>query len=93
MGTKGFDTLVRQQCKPIKFFNKLLKHLAPLREMGIHKWNSLLTTKNSSPITFNYHIQPTDAILAKLPHGDRISRKTQLRTAIETLRSILLLPA
>ncbi len=36
MGTKEYDTLVRQQCKPIRYSNKLLKHLAPIWEIGIH---------------------------------------------------------
>ena len=92
MGTKHFDTLVRQKYRPVKFSNKLLKHLAPLWETGIHKWNSLLTIKYTSPSTFNYHIQPTNAILAMLHHGDRISPKTQMRTAVDTLRFTLLLP-
>ncbi len=91
MGTKEFDTLNRQQCKPINFSNKLLEHIAPSWETGIHMWSSLLTIEHTSANIFNYHIQPTDAILAKLPQGDKISPKTQVRTAIDTLRSTLLL--
>ena len=93
MGTKDHDTLVRQQCKPIKYSNNLFKHLDPLWETCIYKWNNLLTIKHTSPTAFTYHIQPTDAILAKLPQGKRASPKIQLRTAIDTLRSTLLFPA
>ena len=67
MGTKDYDTLVREPCKPIKYSNNLLKHLAPIWETGIYEWNNLLTIKHASPTAFTYHIQPTDAILAKLP--------------------------
>jgi hypothetical protein len=85
MGTKDYDTLVRQQYKLIRYSNTLLKHLAPLWETSVCKWNNQLTIKHTSPITFTYHIQPTDATLAKLPQGQRASPKTQLRTAIDTL--------
>ena len=66
MGTKGVDVLIRQQCKPINYSNKLLKHFAPLWEMSVSKWNNLLTVKNTSLTTLTYHIQSIDAILAKL---------------------------
>jgi len=36
MGTKEHDKIVRQQCKPIQYHKKLLKHLAPLYELGLH---------------------------------------------------------
>jgi hypothetical protein len=92
MGTKEFDALVRQQCKPIKYSNNLLKHLAPISETGVYTWNNLLTINHTSSNAFMYHIQPTDAILAKIPQGKRTSPKIQLRSAIDTLRSTLLLP-
>ena len=94
MGTRDRDTRVRQQCKPIRYSNNLLKHLAPLWETGVSKWNNLLTIKHTYSTTFTYHTQPTDAILAKLPQGQRTSKlKIQLRTAIDTPRCTLLLPA
>ena len=37
MRTKDYDSLARQQCKPIRYSNNLLKHLAPLWETGIYK--------------------------------------------------------
>jgi len=37
MGTKDYGLLVRQQSKPIRYSNNLLKHLAPLWETGIYK--------------------------------------------------------
>jgi len=69
MGTKDYDTRIRHQCKPIRYSNNLLKHLAPLWETSIYKWNNLLTIKHTSPNAFTYYIQPTYAILAKLPQG------------------------
>jgi hypothetical protein len=91
-GTNEFDALVRHQCKLIKYSNNLLEHLAPLWETGVYKWNNLLTIKHTSPTAFTYHIHPTDAILAKLPRGNKTSPKIRLRMAIVTLRSPLLLP-
>ena len=66
MGAKEFDALIRQQCKPINYSNKLLKHLAPLCESDVNKWNTLLTVKNIPTIAITYYIQPADAILARL---------------------------
>jgi len=43
MGTKEHDKMVRQQCKPIQHSDKLLKHLAPLWELGMHNYNNLIT--------------------------------------------------
>ena len=76
MSTREVDALVRQQCKPIKCSNQLLKHLAPHWETGVYKWDSLLTIKHTSPIAFTHYIQSTDAILVKLPHSNRTSPKT-----------------
>ncbi len=36
MGTKEHDKMVRQQCQPIQYSNKILKHMAPLWELGIN---------------------------------------------------------
>ena len=36
IGTKEYDKMARQQCKPIQYPTKLLKHLAPLWELGLH---------------------------------------------------------
>jgi hypothetical protein len=90
MGTKEYDTLLRQQCKPIHFSNKLLKHLAPLWETGVTDWHSILTKSHNPKETTTYHIQPTTATLAELPKGTRTSSPLQLQTALNTLRAILL---
>jgi hypothetical protein len=93
MGTKEYDTLVRQHCQPIHYSNKLLKHLAPLWETGVTQWNSILTKTQDVHGKTTYHIQPTPATMAKLPKGRRTSQKLQLQTAINTLRATLLQPA
>jgi hypothetical protein len=93
MGSKEYDKLVRQQCLPIHYSNKLLKHLTPLWETGVTHWNSLITKTQDPDGTYTYQIQPTPAIIAKLPKGHRYSPKLQLKTAIHTLRATLLLPA
>jgi hypothetical protein len=93
MGTKEYDTLVRQQCQLIHYSNKHLKHLAPLWETGVTQWNSLITKTHNPNGTTTYHIQPTPATIAKLPKGNRTSHKLQLQTAINTLRATLLQPA
>ncbi len=78
MGTKNYDTLVRQQCQPINYSNKLLKHLAPLRETGATQWHSLITKAHDPKGTTTYHIQPTPATIVKLPKEHRTSPKLQL---------------
>ena len=93
MGTKEIDALVRHLCKPIKYSDKLLKDLASLWETGVYTRNNLFTIKHTSPLDFTYHIQPTYAIIAKMPQGKRTSLIIQLRTAIDILQSTLLFPA
>jgi len=46
MGTKEHEKMVRQQCKPIQYSNKILKHLAPLWELGQNTWNNLITIQH-----------------------------------------------
>jgi hypothetical protein len=85
--------MIRQQCKPIKYSKKLLKYLAPLWEMGLHKWNILLTIQRHSNEDYTLHIQPTSVIMARLPNGDKLGPKTSLRTSLDSLRDTLLLSA
>jgi hypothetical protein len=93
LGSKEFDKLVRQHCKPIQFSNKLLKHLAPLWELGIHRWNSIIAVPRHTTEDYTLRIQPTDVIMARLPNGDKPGSKLSLRTSIDTLRATLLLPS
>jgi len=93
LGTKEYEKMVRQQCKPIQYCKKLLKHLAPLWELGLHNWINLLTIQRHSNEDDTLHIQPTGVIMARLPNGDKSGPKTSLRTSLDTLRGTLLLPA
>jgi hypothetical protein len=92
-GTKEYDKLVRQNCKPLLYSNKLLKHLAPQWETNTCTWHKLITSHHTDSTDASYHISPTDVILAKLPNGLKPGSKTELRTTIDTLKATLLLPA
>ena len=85
--------MVRQQCKPIQYSNKILKHLAPLWELGLHNWNNLITIQYHTKEHNTLHISPTSVLMARLPNGDKTGPKTALRTSLDTLRATLLLPA
>ena len=65
IGTKEHDKIVRQPSKPIQNHKKLLKHLAPLWELGLHNWNKLLTIQRHYNKDYTLHIQPTSVIMAK----------------------------
>jgi hypothetical protein len=93
MGTKEHEKMVRQQCKPIQYSNKILKHLAPLWELGLNNWNTLVTMLQHNKEHYTMHISPTTVLMAKLPNGDKTGPKTALRTSLDTLRATLLLPA
>jgi hypothetical protein len=90
--TKKHDKIVRQQCKPIQYHKKLLKHLALLWELGLHNWDSLLKIQRHANEDYTLHIQPTSVIMVRLPNGDKPGPKTSLRTSLDTLRATLLLP-
>jgi hypothetical protein len=93
IGTKENDKKFRQQCKPIQYSNKILKHLAPIWELGIKNWDTLITIQHHKHDHYTLHISPTNVLMARLPNGDNTSPKTALRTSLETLRATLLLPA
>ena len=59
----------------------------------MHYWNKLITIQRHSTEEHTLHIQPTSVIMAKLPNGDKPDIKTSLRTSLDSLRDILLLPA
>jgi hypothetical protein len=91
MGTKEHVKMIRQQCKPIQYSNKILKHLAPLWELGLNNWNNLVTIQHHTTEHYTLHISPTNVLMAKLPNGDKTG--PALRTSLDTLRTTLLLPA
>ena len=91
--TKKHDRLARQQGKPIQYHKKLLKHLAPLWELGLHNWSKHLTIQRHPNGNYTQHIQPTNVIMARLPNEDKPGPETSLRTSLDTLRASLLLPA
>ena len=93
MGTKAHDKQVRQQCKPIQYSNKILKHLAPIWELGQNTWKDLITIQHHKNEHHTLHIAPTDVLLSRLPNADKTGQKTALRTSIDTLRATLLLPS
>jgi hypothetical protein len=74
-------------------FQKSIKHLALLSKLGPHDWTRLITIQCHSSEDYTLHIQPTSAIMAKLPNGDKPGPKSSLRTSIDTLKATLLLPA
>jgi hypothetical protein len=78
VGTKKYDQMVRQQCKQRNWSKKLLKHLAPLWELGLHNRNNLLTTQHRTNEDYTLHIQPTNVIMTRLPNGDKAGPKTSL---------------
>jgi len=83
-GTREYDKLVRQNCKPRPYSNTLLKHLAPLWATGTHKWSTILTTTRLSTSNPQIHIRNTKAIIARLPNKGQYASDLQLRTSIET---------
>jgi hypothetical protein len=93
MGTKEHDKMVRQQCKPIQYSNKILKHLAPLWELGHNNWNNLITIQHHTNEHYTLHISPTNVLMTRLPNADKTGPKTGLRTSLDTLRATLLLPS
>ena len=67
--------MVRQQCKPIQYSNKILKHLAPLWEQGQTNWNNLITIQHHTTENYTLHISPTDVLMARLSNADKTGPK------------------
>ena len=59
MGIKEHDKMVRQQCKSIQYSNKILKHLAPLWELRLNNWHTLLTKQHHTNKHYTLHIPHT----------------------------------
>jgi hypothetical protein len=90
--TKEYDKPFKHGCNPLLYSNKLLKHQAPLWETNTYTWHKLITSHHTDSPAASYHISPTK-LIANLLNGDKPGPKTTLRTAIDTLRATLLLPA
>ena len=72
---------------------QILKHLAPIWELGQNTWNGLITIQHHANEHYTLHISPTDVLLSRLPNADKTGPKTALRTSLDTLRARLLLPS
>jgi hypothetical protein len=77
--------MVRQQCKPIQYSDKILKHIAPLWKLRLDSWNNLLTKQHHIKEHDTLHIPSTNVIMARLPNGDKTGPKAALRASIDTL--------
>jgi hypothetical protein len=71
VGTKEYDKSVRNQCKPIKYSQQLLKHLAILCKLGINDSNILINLQHYTTVDYTLHIQPAKVSMARLPTGEK----------------------
>ena len=69
-------------CQPLKYSNRILKHLIPIWDIGIYTWNEVLA-KQSENIVF---IPPT-VIISRRARNTNIT-KTQEKTAITALHTL-----
>jgi hypothetical protein len=93
MGTKEHDKMIRQQCKPMHYSNKILTHFSPLWELWHNNWNNLITKQHHTKEHYTLYIPSTKVLMARLPNGDKTGPKPALRTFLDTLRATLLLLA
>ncbi len=68
--------MVRQHCKRIQYSKKLLKHIAPIWELGLHNLNNLLITQRHNNEDYTLHILPTSVTMVRLPNGDKPGPET-----------------
>ena len=83
---------LRNQCQPLNFSDRLLRHMAPLCGEGVSDKIPILEKHTTSAGHTEVHILNTKAIHTKLKSGDpkRISNNMEL--ALSTLRTTLILP-
>jgi hypothetical protein len=90
---KEYDKQIRNRCLPLKFSDRLLKHMAPLWEEGVTDWTPILEKHTTFAGHTEIHILNTKAMHAKLGNGDQHRINSNLELAMSTLRTTLTLPS
>jgi hypothetical protein len=90
---KEYYKQLRNQCLPLNFSDRLLKHLAPLWEEGVTNMTPILEKHTSPGGHTTLHILNTKAMHANLRSGDQHRISNNLELAMSTLRTTLTLPS
>ena len=83
---------IRNQCQPLNYSDRLLRHLVPLWGEGVTDWTPILENHTTSTGRTELHILNTKAIHDKLRSGDQHRITNNLDLALSTLRITLILP-
>ena len=89
---KEYDKQLRNQCQPLNFSDRLLRHLAPLWGKGVSDWTSILEKHATSAGHTEVHVLNTKTMHVKLRSGDQHHISNNLELAMSTLITPLTLP-
>jgi hypothetical protein len=89
---KEYTKQIRNQCQPLKYSDRLLKHLASLRGGGVSEWTPTLEKQTTSAGHIDVYILNAKATQAKQKSGDRQRTNNSLELALSTLKTTLILP-
>jgi hypothetical protein len=89
---KDYTKQLRQQCQPLNYSDRLLKHLAPRWGEGVSDWTPILEKHTILAGHIEVYILNTKAIHAKLKSGDHQHINNNLELALSTIRTTLILP-
>jgi len=90
--TKDYMKKIRNQCQPLKYSDRLLKHLFPLWGEGVSDWTQILEKQTTSEGHTTVYIINAKAIHAKLISGDRQRTNNNLELSLSTLRTTQIHP-
>jgi len=88
---KEYTKQLRQQCQPLNYSNRLLKHLVPLWGEGVSDWTPILEKHTTLEGHTDVYILNTKAIYAKQKSGDHQRINNNLELALSTLETTLIL--
>jgi hypothetical protein len=90
---KEYAKQIRNQCLPLNFSDRLLKHLAPLWEEGVTDWTPIQGKHTTPARHTQVHILNTKAMLANFRSGDQHRISNNMKLAMSTLRTTITPPS
>jgi hypothetical protein len=90
---KDYARKLRNQCQPLKYSDRLLKHMILLWEEEVRDRKPILEKQTSPAGSTHIYILNATTIHAKLHSGDKQRPNNNLELALSTLKATLTLPA
>jgi hypothetical protein len=90
--TREYAKWLQNHCQPLRYAERLLKHMAPQWEEGVRDWSKLVEKQTTPNVSAQIQILHATTVDAKLRSGDKSQPNPKLKTTLSTLAATLALP-